>query len=384
MVKPTMSGRLGCLVQELFRLIASLLSIALIVLIPLVVYSAVLDRTLFNPDFYKAALIRHDAYTRLPLELVDEVVRRTLVQSVPVGVRSLLNNVSSEDWRRIVPAIVPPEWLRGVMESNIDALFVWAAGSDPYPHFSIPVGPIRDRLRTGPGGRQLISAMLEDQPPCTPQQVQAMLATNSLAACAPPANLLDRVAVLLLPQIDGLVGEIVVATEPGAAPSAREIDLVAAIRARVGGEELFQRLRVMHDVANLIRAALPLGMATILLFLGLIHLLAVRSWQGWAQWLGVLLFITGGVTLIPLLLVPAWLEQTFAELITRPLSGRPLLAVIHLGQWLAEDFSAEMVRLAGLAGGGMVLVGLFLLILSIFLPAGEHEAYDYEEELETF
>jgi len=43
-----------------------------------------------------------------------------------------------------------------------------------------------------------------------------------------------------------------------------------------------------------------------------------------------------------------------------------------------------MVRLAGLAGGGMVLVGLFLLILSIFLPAGEHEAYDYEEELETF
>ncbi|MER3513567.1 MAG: hypothetical protein C4310_03525, partial [Chloroflexota bacterium] len=122
------------------------------------------------------------------------------------------------------------------------------------------------------------------------------------------------------------------------------------------------------------RAALPLGMATVLLFLGLIHLLAVRSWQGWAQWLGVLLFITGGVTLIPLLLVPAWLEQSFAELIARPLSGRPLLA---------EDFSAEMVRLAGLAGGGMVLVGLFLLILSIFLPAGEHEAYDYEEELET-
>lgn len=379
-----MSGRLGCLVQELFRLIASLLSIALIVLIPLVVYSAVLERTLFNPDFYKAALIRHEAYERLPVELVDEVVRRTLVQSVPIGARSLLNNVSSEDWRLIVPAIVPPEWLRGVMESNIDALFVWAAGSDPYPRFSIPVGPIRDRLRTGPGGRQLISAMLEDQPPCTPQQIQAMLSTNSLAACAPPANLLDRVAVLLLPQIDSLVGEIVVATEPDAAPSAREVDLVAAIRARVGGEELFQRLRVMRDVANLIRAALPLGMATVLLFLGLIHLLAVRSWQGWAQWLGVLLFVTGGVALIPLLLVPAWLEQTFAELVARPLSGRPLLAVIHLGQWLAEDFSAEMVRLAGLAGGGMVLVGLLLLILSIFLPAGEQEVYDYEEELETF
>lgn len=379
-----MSGRLGCLVQELFRLIASLLSVALIVLIPLVVYSAVLERTLFNPDFYKAALARHEAYERISLELVDEVVRRTLSQAAPVGVRPLLNNVSTEDWRLIVRAIAPPEWLRGVMESTIDALFAWMNSSGPYPRLSIPVGPIRDRLRTGPGGRQLISAMLEDQPPCTPQQVQAMLATNSLAACAPPANLLDRVAVLLLPQIDGLVGEIVTATEPGADPSAREIDLVAAIRARMGGEELFQRLRTMRDVANLIRAALPLGMATILLFLGLIHLLAVRSWQGWAQWLGVLLFITGGVTLIPLLLVPAWLEQSFAELIARPLSDRPLLGIIHLGQWLAEDFSAEMVRLAGLAGGGMVLLGLLLLILSIFLPAGEQAVYDYEEELETF
>lgn len=379
-----MSSRLGCLVQELFRLIASLLSIALIVLIPLVVYSAVLERTLFNPDFYKAALVRHNAYERLPLELVDEIVRRTLTQAAPVGVRSLLNNVDSEDWQSIVRALAPPEWLRGVMESNIDALFVWAESSDPYPRLSIPVGPVRDRLRTGPGGRQLIGAMLQDQPPCTPQQIQAMLSTNSLAACAPPANLLDRVAVLLLPQIDGLVGEIVMATEPGADPSAREVDLVAAIRARVGGEELFQRLRSLRTAASLIRAALPLGMATILLFLGLIHLLAVRSWQGWAQWLGVLLFITGGVTLIPLLLVPAWLEQSFAALIARPVSERPLLAVIHLGQWLAEDFSAEMVRLAGLAGGGMVLVGLFLLVLSIFLPAREEEGYEYEEEVEAF
>ncbi len=369
--------------QELFRLIASLLSVALVVLIPLVVYGAVLERTLFNPDFYKAALIRHDAYERLPVELVTEIVRRTLTQSAPVGVRSLLNNVSTDDWQNIVRAIAPPEWLRGVMESNTDALFTWARGSDPYPRLSIPIGPVRDRLRTGPGGRQLINAMLEDQPPCTPQQVQAMLSTNSLAACAPPTNLLDRVAVLLLPQIDGLVGEIVTATEPGADPSAREIDLVAAIRARVGGEELFQRLRTLRDVASLIRAALPLGMATVLLFLGLIHLLAVRSWQGWAQWLGVLLFITGGVTLIPLLLVPAWLEQTFAELIARPASARPLLAVIHLGQWLAEDFSAEMVRLAGLAGGGMILLGLLLLILSIFLPAGEQEVYE-EEEVEAF
>ncbi|MER3457829.1 MAG: hypothetical protein C4309_03590 [Chloroflexota bacterium] len=360
--------------QELFRLIASLLSIALIVLIPLVVYSAVLERTLFNPDFYKAALVRHDAYNRLPLELVDEVVRRTLTQAAPIGVRSLLNNVSSEDWRIIVPTIAPPAWLRGVIESNIDALFVWAAGNAPYPRLSIPVGPVRDRLRTGPGGRQLISAMLENQPPCTPQQVQAMLATNSLAACAPPASLLDRVA----------------AAAPAAfvwthvAPEATAVHGIDGVQGAWWPEDPTDPLGGLNPRSfRLTRAALPLGMATVLLFLGLIHLLAVRSWQGWAQWLGVLLFITGGVTLIPLLLVPAWLEQSFAELIARPLSGRPLLAVIHLGQWLAEDFSAEMVRLAGLAGGGMVLVGLFLLILSIFLPAGEHEAYDYEEELET-
>lgn len=371
-----MSGRLGCLVQELARFVATLLSVALIFLIPLVVYAAVLDRTMLNPDFYKASLARHDAYTDLPPELVDEVVQRTLVQAAPAGVRSLFNDVGEEDWRPIVRAVAPPEWLRGVIEGNIDALFAWMGGSDPYPRIPIPVGPIRDRLRTGPGGRQLVNVLLRDQPPCTPQQLQAILSASGVASCAPPPDALDRITVLLLPQIDNFIGQIITSIEPGADPAAREVDLAAAIRARVGGEELFQRLRTVRSLANTIQLAPPLGMAMILLFLGLVHLLAVRNWQGWAQWLGLLMFLAGGLALIPLLLVPAWLNQTLAELAARPMSDRPLLAIVHIQQWLVEDFSAEMVRTAGIASGGMILLGLLLLILSIFLPAGQPETFE--------
>jgi hypothetical protein len=378
-----MSHRLGCLLQELARFVAALLSVALVVLIPLVVYSAVFDRTLFHADFYKASLARHDAYETLPPALIDEVVQRTLMGSAPGALSTLLAGVEAEDWQPIVRDAAPPDWLRGVMEGGIDQLFAWMGTNDPYPTIPIPIGPIRDRLRTGPGGRQLVGVLLRNQPPCTPEQLQAALGTGALPICAPPANLRDRVTALILPQVDAFIGQIITTVQPGADPAARDIDLVAAMRARIGGDEVFQQLRLMRTIATSVRLATPLGMATILLFLGLIHLIAVRSWHGWAQWLGLLMFLAGSLTLLPLLLVPAWLDQSLAEAAAQPITDRPLLAIIQLGQWLAADFSAEMWRLAGIAGAAMVLLGLLLLILSIFLPSARPEDFDDEWEEEA-
>lgn len=375
-----MCSRLNWLIEGLSRAISNLLSLALVVLIPLVLYGAVLDRTLLDPGFYKSSLVQHDAYERIAPELVDEVVRRTLLQTGTSRVRSLFSKLTEDDWRPIIGSLAPPDWLRSVMEGEIDALFAWLHSSDPYPTLLIPVGDIRDRLRTGAGGQQLAEAMLNGQPLCTPQQLQAVASGSGLPACAPPPELVGQATALLLPQLDAFFGQAVRITDPGADPAEGQVDLTAAIRVREGGEALFQQLRMWRSSANSVRSLTLLGLATILLFLGLIHLLAVRSWQGWSQWLGLVLFVAGGLALGPVLLVPAWLHQSLAALADKPMTERPLLAIIHLGQWLAEDFSAEMTRIAGLAGGAMILLGLLLLIISIFLPAGQPEAIGEGEE----
>lgn len=332
---------------------------------------------LLNPATYQQALARENIYARVPA-LVAEQIAHSLTYnpcledpslcegeepgeegSLLDGPPAYMKNLDRASWEYILGILLPQEWLQSETESLIEQVFAGLQSSEPVKP-TLSLAPLKANL-TSDNLSLIVQTILVSAPPCGEEDLIALanivlgVTPAEMPICAPPPELAPLVENELTAMLQELVLEI---------PDAVNIDMggiLSGEEANPGeasplGSDPRAALRVIR-LAFLFSPLLPL------VLLGLLTLLAVRSWTGLGRWWGIPLAITGLLVLIPAafaLPIFNWLLNTFV--IPRiPPGFTTGLEQLMLG--IAQNIASRFAFWVGLEAGILFLGGCGMLIV---------------------
>jgi hypothetical protein len=337
---------------SIFRFISKLVSVFFAILfvfstsIVLLLFNV--ERTLLNARTYKNALGENGVYKQLPALAEGEIDTMKTFLKNRAGIAKtnmdFMNNLTTEDWQKLLNLVLPPEDAREMVESMLDQVFASINGQTDAAHLSLVV--LKAHL-TGQAGMESIQYLLNTQPRCTEKQVLQIHSENTgvkgqLVYCNPPHQDLDLLTSQWQATLDaaaaGIPDQVII--EPpfkvfiegllGKNPTAR-----------------LNTLRMITEFSPILPFFLLL----------LLTLFAVRSLKGWLLWWGIPLFISGlivtaiGLATLPLL-NSLWVNYIFPQLSSAFSTGVTSLArnlIVSVGRILATQiyFVAVIIGLLG-------------------------------------
>jgi hypothetical protein len=292
----------------------------------------------------------------------------------PMG---FLNNLTPEDWEKLISTLLPPDELQVMIEQALDQGFAFLDGE--VDSASISLVALRERL-VGPAGQEVIELLLAAQPPCTEAQLAQLTVDvaegeGDLVLCQPQAEDAEALMFHMQARFDSLVAEMPDEAElikppsssapavgggpPGDDPSP------AAPTNRGGplGDDPLAALRLLRQWLWL-SLLIPLGLLLVVTVFG------VRSRKGWLRWWGIPMFVAGLLTTsLGIAAVPAldwvWLGYVAAHL--PPMFSSSLSSVAHT---LADSVVRELTQWILLGGGSVMLLGLAAIVGSFYVREG--------------
>ncbi len=202
------------------------------------------------------------------------------------GMPSFMQNLTAADWQALLTILLPPGDLQTMTESMLDQLFAYLNGKTD--RVIVPLNKLKERM-TGPAGKDLITQLINSQPPCTEQEMAQMASgasSGGMVLCKPPENALVSMVPQLPEQLNTLISQIP--------------DEVAIIKPPSSGGPSFGAGPVGADpitTLRMVRLLIPLTLLLPLAFLLLVTLFAVRSLKSWMRWWGIPIFVSGTITL---------------------------------------------------------------------------------------
>ncbi len=345
---------LGSIAKYLAVFFASLFVLATI----LVIIFFNIENTLLNAGTYKRALVQNDVYGQLPILAKGEMDTLTPFLIDQTGIASevmdSLNNLASEDWQTLLNQVLPADAAKGIVENMLDQVFAAVNGETNGARLSLAV--LKSHL-TAQGSEDSIQYLLNLQPPCTDEQVAQIPSENPNATqpelCRPQQQDLALLTSQWKGRLDSAasgIPDVVVLIKPPSGPlenGAPGNDPIASL--------------------NTVRLIIRFSPLLPLLLLVLITLLGVRSLKSWLTWWGVPLLITGLITLVIGLAIPALLNWAWVNVILPPFSsvlstGFRDLALNLVGS-LAQALETPIMLEAAFIG----LLGLAAVIGSFFV-----------------
>ena len=273
---------------------------------------------------------------------------------------AFMNNLTPEDWQRLISALLPPADLQEMTEEALDQVFAFLNGDVDSAKISL-VG-LRDRL-SGQAGQEVIEILLAAQPPCTEEQLAQLAADVSggegnLVLCQPQAEDTDALMIHMLERFDALVAEMpdeaeLIKPPSPSAPSNGGGPL---------GDDPLAVLRYLHR-GVWFGLLIPLGL------LLLVTIFGVRSRKGWLRWWGIPMFLAGLIALsLGIAAAPAldWAWVSYIADKIPPLFSASISGVAHE---LANSMVRELAQWIMLGGGAVVLLGLAAIIGSFYETA---------------
>ena len=288
-----------------------------------------------------------------------------------------LNNLSPEDWEKLISTLLPPDEMQVMIEQSLDQAFGFLDGD--VDSASVSLVALRERL-VGPAGQEVIGLLLAAQPPCTDVQLEQLTmdvaeGEGDLVLCQPQAEDADALMFHMQERFDSLVAEMPDEAElikppsssapavgggpPGDDPSP------AAPTNRGGplGDDPLAALRLLRQWLWL-SLLIPLGLLLVVTVFG------VRSRKGWLRWWGIPMFVAGLLTTsLGIAAVPAldwvWLGYVAAHL--PPMFSSSLSSVAHT---LADSVVRELTQWILLGGGSVMLLGLAAIVGSFYVREG--------------
>ncbi len=255
------------------RLLAFLLAILFIFSLILTLFLHNIEKTVFDAKTYKIALQEEKIYTRLPSAIGSQLLQKTEKDENPL-LSAFLSALNSDDWEKLIAALLPPPILKSLSEEAIDATLGVLNGESTSA--SISLGELKTQLGS-PNSSNALMAFLRTQPPCSPKDLFQM--TNipdggNFILCQPPE--------VSMPLVESAIE--------------KELELTASLlpdqktfwRAEDESESLakIQSLRLLMRLSPLLPAFLLL----------LITLLVVRSPDTWLRWWGIPFLFAGSIT----------------------------------------------------------------------------------------
>lgn len=275
---------------------------------------------LFNPATYKNALRAEQTYDRLPV-LMAEMAADSPSASDPDNVMRYLDQ---QDYELIFSQVLTPEWSQAQVEGLIDQEFAYLNSDTPTLVLNVSLVELKQTLG-GRGGDEIMAEIIRSWPACTPAEEQAWAAAAAPGAQFNPPECRPSDAALssATPRLGEVFSEMVADmpdTVDLAAPSPSATP--AATTQSSDPRPAIQLIKILTYISPVIS----------LILLGLVGLLAVRSWGSLFGWTGALLLISGiGGFLIALslgLIVEVLVSGTVDQVMTQGEAGAELFEIV--------------------------------------------------------
>jgi len=251
------------------------------------------ERNALTSATYKQAFEDQKLYERMPKILANALHTSTAEN---LNADPYLKALSVEDWEATIASLLPPEELKSLADTTLDALFDYMNGKTDSAVVSLL--PFKGHL-VGNSGVEAIRKILQAQPACTAEQLLQIglgfIKSGDVALCNPPEGLMG----LMTPLIESQLQVLTIAVP----------DQITLISGAQSGTPADPRLKL-----NWARALMKIMPVFPLLFLFCLTIFVVRSLGDWLKWWGYPFFITGGITAL-VALVGAPLLGFFIQLV---------------------------------------------------------------------
>jgi hypothetical protein len=344
-----MSGVKGCAALS-GRILAAVVAAALVVLLPVSLLARNTALILFEPQ----------ALVEVVSERVIEsgLLRDTIVGSLLGGATGLdglsfdsaTQYLTQDERQAMIDLLVPETWVKDQIRRVSAEFFAWFESPSTRLVLTVDTAPVAARLESGAAAR-VVEMMVESWPACTLEDVGEMIGIGAAPGeqgfpyCEPPEPL-RGVVVSAAAGTLRLLGE--------GMPSS-----VAVVDQGFGDSD---KLMQTKEQVRMLRFVARWGILASIGLLGVITMLAVRSWKGLTRWWGMPLLLGGLLAFMPVLLGGRFLRLMVSRL-TAGLGG--VTAIMELAQALAEAIGAAVLRPLIWQAALVTFIGLALLLLSL-------------------
>jgi hypothetical protein len=339
--------------RTLGQFLAALCAILFIISTVIVLLLFNIEAKAFSSATYKQAFEDQRLYERMPSILATAL---TSTMGDSINAIPFLRAFTVEDWQNSISVLLPPEELKAMANTSLDATFDYLNGRANSAVISLL--PVKAQL-AGPSGMDLILQILSVQPACTTEQLLQIatgLLGGEIALCNPPPEAMGLMAPFIQSQLQTMTNII---------PNE-----VTIIPGTLSGTPQDPRIRL-----NSIRSVINWTPLLPLLFLFGITIFAVRSLVDWLTWWGWPFSIAGASSVIIGLVgspIVGWILQLLIQN-----QGTILIPPVLISS-IAETTSAvarQMLVPVLIQGAILGFVGLGMVILTLFLPRRPVDSY---------
>ena len=344
-----MSGVKGC-VALAARVLAGLAAAALVVLLPVTLLARNTALVLFEPQALTQAVSERLIESGM---LRETIVKNLLSEETSLGGLSLeaaTHYLTPEERGEMIDLLVPEVWMKDQILQVTTQFFAWF--DDPSTRLVLTVNT--GRVAAGLGGEaaaHVVEMVVESWPSCTLEDVGKMIGIGTIPGeqgfpyCEPPEPLRGVVVSAAAGSLH-LLGE----------------SLPARLAIVDQGFKDSDKLMQTKEQVRMIRFVARWGIIVSLALLGVITMLAVRSWRGLTRWWGIPLLLGGLLASLPALM-GGRLLQLLVSRQTTGLIGLP--ALTELAQDFGEAIGAAVLRPQAWQAALVTFIGLVLLLMSL-------------------
>jgi hypothetical protein len=331
------------------RVLAGLAVLAFIVLLPVTMLARNIAVVIFEPQ----------ALTQVVSERLIEsgLLRQTVVDNLfgaeagleGVSLQSATQYLTPAEREALIDLLVPAAWVRDQVLQVTTDLFAWFDTPATQLVLTVDTSSLAARLG-GEAAAGAVETIVASWPACTLEDVGQLLGLGVVPGqegfpyCEPPEPL-RGVLVRMFAGALRLMGEGLPARLP--------------IVNRDFGEA--ENLMQVKEQVRLVRFVARWGVLVSLSLLGVIMVLAVRSWRGLTRWWGFPLLFGGMIAFLPVLLGGAFLRLILAQL-SAGLGGIPALS--EMAQALGGAIGAAVLKPQAWQAAIATGLGVVLLVLS--------------------
>lgn len=332
--------------RTLGQLFAAICAVLFIVSTVLVLLLFNIEQKAFSSATYKQAFEDQRLYERMPNILATTLTTYLSESGINMPFMQFL---TVEDWQNNISTLLPPDDLKAMANSALDATFDYLNRRSNSAMISLL--PIKAQL-AGEAGVQLVLQILRRQPACTPEQLAQMalgLFGGQIALCNPP----EQAIGLMMPFIQSQL-QTITALFPN------ELTLISS---PAPGTPQDPRVRL-----NAVRSGIKLTLFLPVLLLFGIAVFAARSLRDLFTWWGGPLLFAGGISVIVALLGAPVIGGILRLVIqTQGAFFIPPVLAAALGE-TASAVAREMLIPVIIEGLVMTALGVGMLGLALLVP----------------
>ena len=342
--------------QTIGKFLAGLCAVLFVMSSVVVLLLFNIERKAFSAETYKQAFENQRLYERIPAMLASML--STSVAENPNAI-PLLRALRVEDWQASISTLLPPEELKTVADSALDATFDYLNGKTDSAVISLV--PVKTHL-AGESGLQVVRQFLNLQPQCTAEQLTQIalgLLGGQIILCNPPEEAIGLMAPFIQAQLQAMTAII---------PNE-----IAFIPGTTSNTPQDPRLKL-----NAVRSAIKLTPFIPAIFLFGIVVFAVRTFKEWLIWWGWPIMIAGGISALIALIgspVIGWILQLLIQ--NQGTIFIPSILAASIGE-TTSAVARQMLVPVVLQGFILALLGLGMVFVSMFFSTQTRYANPFE------